>query len=313
MQAVLRLSLPVFRFSLLMPWLSVSVEADPGCSERLSDALLEAGASAVDVSDAAAGTAQETPVFGEPGSAAVRGWERSRVNALFPEHADLPPVLAGAFAAAGIAADTPYRVERVDDQDWVRVTQDQFTPQQITPRLWIVPSWHAAPDPQAINIVLDPGLAFGTGTHPTTRLCLRWLESRVRGGESVLDFGCGSGILAIAALKLGAARACGIDIDEQALLAARHNAMQNQVSAVFLDAAEKLAQPAQIVVANILANPLRVLAPLLARLTAQQGRVVLSGVLETQADEVREAYRPWFVMDQAEHEDGWVMLSGMRK
>ncbi len=296
-----------------MPWLSVSVEAEPDRIERLSDALLEAGASAVDVSDAAAGTAQETPVFGEPGSETVSGWERSRVSALFPENADLPPVLASAFSASDIAADTPYRVERVDDQDWVRVTQDQFTPQQITSRLWIVPSWHAAPDPQAINIVLDPGLAFGTGTHPTTRLCLRWLAGQIRGGESVLDFGCGSGILAIAALKLGAAQACGIDIDEQALLAARHNAMQNQVSAVFLDAAEKLAQPAQIVVANILANPLRVLAPLLAKLTAQQGRVVLSGVLAGQADEVREAYRPWFVMDLAEHEDGWVMLSGMKK
>jgi len=302
-----------FHLSFLMPWFAVSFEADPERIDLLTDALLEAGASAVDVSDAEAGTPQETPIFGEPGSTTARGWERSRVSALFPANADLQPALAKAFAAAGLAATKQYRVERVDDQDWVRITQDQFTPQQITPRLWVVPSWHTAPDPKAINIVLDPGLAFGTGTHPTTRLCLRWLDRHVHGSESVIDFGCGSGILAIAALKLGAARACGIDIDEQALLAARHNAMQNQVSAVFLDADDNLAQPAQIVVANILANPLRVLAPLLAKHTLQQGRVVLSGVLAEQADEVREAYRPWFDMDMTEHDDGWVLLSGMKK
>ncbi len=295
-----------------MSWFAVSFEADPERIDLLTDALLEAGAAAVDVSDAAAGTSQETPIFGEPGATTARGWERSRVSALFPGNADLPQALACAFGAAGIAPAAPYRVERVDDQDWVRTTQNQFTPQQITSRLWIVPSWHTAPDPQAINIVLDPGLAFGTGTHPTTRLCLRWLDSHIRGGESVIDFGCGSGILAIAALKLGAAKACGIDIDPQALLAARHNAMQNQVSAVFLDAADKLEQPAQRVVANILANPLRVLAPLLAKLTTEQGRVALSGVLAEQADEVREAYRPWFDMDVTGHEDGWVLLSGVK-
>lgn len=295
-----------------MPWLSVSFDAAADRVELLTDALLEAGASAADVSDAAAGTSLEIPIFGEPGATAAHGWESSRVRALFPVNADLPPVLARVFDAAGIAATTPYRVEHVDDQDWVRVTQDQFTPQQITPRLWIVPSWHTAPDPQAINIVLDPGLAFGTGTHPTTRLCLRWLDSHILGGESVIDYGCGSGILAIAALKLGASQACGIDIDEQALLAARHNAMQNQVNVALLGAADRLAQPAQRVVANILANPLRVLAPLLAKLTAHQGRVALSGVLAEQADEVREAYRPWFDMDITEHEDGWVLLSGIK-
>jgi len=224
----------------------------------------------------------------------------------------LSAALPRAFQAAGIAGTTPYRVDRVDDQDWVRVTQSQFTPQQITERLWIVPSWHTAPDPQAINIVLDPGLAFGTGTHPTTRLCLRWLDRHIRGGESVIDFGCGSGILAIAALKLGAATAYGVDVDEQALLAARHNAMQNLVNAVFFDAADRLGRSAQIVVANILANPLRVLAPLLAGLTEPRGRVVLSGILDEQADDVREAYRPWFEMDATEHEGGWVLLSGVK-
>jgi ribosomal protein L11 methyltransferase len=295
-----------------MPWLSVSFEADADRVELLTDALLESGALAADVSDAAVGTPQETPIFGEPGAATGRRWSRSLVTALFPEDTELSAPLVRAFQAASIAETTPYQVERVDDQDWVRVTQNQFTPQQITPRLWVVPSWHIAPDPQAINIVLDPGLAFGTGTHPTTRLCLRWLDSHIRGGETVIDFGCGSGILAITAMKLGAAKACGIDIDKQALLAAGHNAMQNQVRVALLDAADKLAQPAQVVVANILANPLQVLAPLLAKLTAKQGRVVLSGVLEEQSDEVSESYRPWFDMDIAEHEDGWVLLSGVK-
>ncbi len=295
-----------------MPWLSVSFEADADRVETLTDALLEAGALAADVSDAAAGTPQEQPIFGEPGAAAGRRWPRSLVTALFPADVELPAVLDRAFQVAGIAVTTPYRVDRVDDQDWVRVTQSQFTPQQISERLWIVPSWHAAPNPQAINIVLDPGLAFGTGTHPTTRLCLRWLDRHIRGGESVIDFGCGSGILAIAALKLGAANAYGVDVDQQALLAARHNAMQNQVNAGFFDAADRLGRPAQIVVANILANPLRVLAPLLAGLTEPHGQVVLSGILEEQADEVREAYRPWFAMDTTDREGGWVLLSGVK-
>ncbi len=295
-----------------MHWLSVSFEADADRVERLTDALLESGALAADVSDATAGTPQEKPIFGEPGAETGRPWQRSRVTALFPADVELPAVLAQAFQAAGIAVTTPYRVDRVDDQDWVRTTQSQFTPLQISRRLWVVPSWHTAPDPQAINIVLDPGLAFGTGAHPTTRLCLRWLDRHIRGGESVIDFGCGSGILAIAALKLGAAAAYGVDVDEQALLAARHNAMQNQVAAVFFDAAEKLGRPARVVVANILANPLRVLAPLLAGLTEKHGRVVLAGILDEQAEEVRAAYRQWFEMDTTEHEEGWVLLGGVR-
>lgn len=295
-----------------MPWLSISFEADADRVERLTDALLESGALAADVSDATAGTPQEQPIFGEPGAETGRPWQRSRVTALFPVDVELPAVLAQAFQAAGIAVTTPYRVDRVDDQDWVRITQSQFAPLQISRRLWVVPSWHTAPDPQAINIVLDPGLAFGTGAHPTTRLCLRWLDQHIHGGESVIDFGCGSGILAIAALKLGAAAAYGVDVDEQALLAARRNAMQNQVAAVFFDAAGKLGGPAQVVVANILANPLRVLAPLLAKLTEKHGRVVLAGILEEQAEDVRAAYRQWFEMDTTEHEEGWVLLGGVR-
>jgi len=296
-----------------MPWISVSLECDAGSVEPFSDALIDAGAIAIDVSDLAAGTAEERPLLGGQGGPADLGWSRALVRALFPHDADVPSLVTLACGAAGIDAGAVYRLDSVDDQDWVRITQAQFVPQQVCERLWIVPTWHAAPDPHAISIVLDPGLAFGTGAHPTTRLCLRWLDARIQGGESVIDFGCGSGILAIAALKLGAATACGVDIDEGALLAAGRNAVQNQVSVRFVDAAEKLKEPADIVVANILANPLRVLAPLLAGLTREGGHIALSGVLADQAVEVCDAYRPWFDMNATEIEEGWVLLVGLKK
>jgi ribosomal protein L11 methyltransferase len=184
---------------------------------------------------------------------------------------------------------------------------------QITPRLWVVPSWHVPPDAGAINIALDPGVAFGTGAHPTTRLCLRWLDGVVTPQTHVLDYGCGSGILAIAAMKLGAASACAVDIDPQALVAARNNAAQNQVTVVFAEAEDGPVAPAQIVVANILANPLAVLAPLLARLTQPGGRIALSGILAEQAATVLDIYQANFDMRQAATDEGWVLLTGVRR
>ena len=296
-----------------MPWLAVILEVDATVAEQLGDALLQAGALAIDIADATAGTSQERPLFAEPAAAATLIWPHNRLTALFAADADLSTAVPASLHAVGLRQTMPYGVERVDDRDWVRLSQDQFTPIGISPRLWIVPSWHTPPDPRAINIVLDPGLAFGTGTHPSTRLCLRWLETQVQEGDTVVDFGCGSGILAIAALKLGAASAWGIDIDEQALLAARRNAMQNRVEAQFASAATASAEPARLVVANILANPLIVLAPLLANLTVDGGRIALSGILAEQAEEVRAAYLNWFVMDSSEHEEGWTMLSGVKK
>jgi len=295
-----------------MPWLSVSFEVAAADVEAVSDALVEAGAASVDVTDAAAGSPAERPVFGEPGAEASPTWQRNRVSALVADGTDAAALVAGACAQAGITPP-PHRVGRVADQDWVRASRDQFAPIRISPRLWIVPSWHEEPDPGAINLLLDPGLAFGTGSHPTTRLCLRWLERTVHGGESVLDYGCGSGILAIAAMKLGAARADGVDIDEQALLAARSNAIHNRVQATFHGAADAIQQPAQIVVANILAHPLVVLAPLLARLTALDGRLALAGLLTDQADEVRAAYQAWFDFDAPGQDEGWTLLSGTRR
>lgn len=295
-----------------MSWLAVSIEIERFLAEPLSEALLGAGAASVEVTDADAGSPAEQPVFGEAGAEVTVKWRRARISALLAGDADIATIVGAACAQAGIPVP-PYDIERVPEQDWVRATREQFEPVRISSGLWIVPTWHHAPDRSAINIVLDPGLAFGTGTHPTTRLCLRWLERVIRGGESVIDYGCGSGVLAIAALKLGAAHATGIDIDEQALLAARHNAMQNHVDARFQSAADAVGAPAQIVVANILAHPLIVLAPLLAQLICPRGRLALSGLLATQAGEVCAAYRPWFDIGVDQEEEGWIVVDGTRR
>ena len=295
-----------------MSWLSVSFEMVASDVEAVTDALLAGGALSVDVSNADSGTAAERAVYAESGAELLRGWRRSLVSALVAEDADPAALLAAACARAGLVPP-PHSVQRIAEQDWVRAMQSQFAPIRISPRLWIVPSWAAAPDPRAINIMLDPGLAFGTGGHATTRLCLRWLEHVIRGGESVIDYGCGSGILTIAAMKLGASSVAGVDIDPQALLAARRNAVQNRVDAIFHGAAEAVRQPAQIVVANILAHPLIVLAPLLAQLTAPGGRLALAGLLAEQIAGVGAAYREWFDLSAGEKEEGWVLLGGRRK
>jgi len=296
-----------------MPWLSVTVLTGEDSVEVLSDALLGVGALAVDVQDAAAGTAGESPIFAEPGEAPANGWNRNRVGALFAVDADLYVLIPQALRDAGLAPGAAFSIECVEDADWVRLTQSQFHPMQITSRLWVVPSWHEPPDPDAVNIALDPGVAFGTGAHPTTRLCLRWLDSIVTSQADVLDYGCGSGILAIAAMKLGAASACGVDIDPQALVAARSNATQNQVAVNFVDAETANVAPAQIVVSNILANPLTVLAPLLTRLTRTGGHIALSGILAEQASAVLEIYAANFDMQQTAADEGWVLLTGIRR
>lgn len=296
-----------------MPWLCATIEVPETEVELLSDALLESGALAVDVQDAAAGTPQERPIFAEPGEAPAAGWRLNRVGALFAIDADLYRCIPEALEAAGLEPRGAFSVERIEDEDWVRLTQSQFQPMQITPRLWIVPSWHVPPDPSAINIALDPGVAFGTGAHPTTRLCLRWLAETVTPGVDVLDYGCGSGILAIAAMKLGAGHVRGIDIDPQAVEAARDNARRNGVAADFATAESTGLEPASLVVANILANPLTVLAPLLGRLTLPGGRIALSGILAEQADAVMAAYAPAFDMRKSSDDEGWVLLAGERR
>lgn len=296
-----------------MPQLAVIVELAEADADAFGDALLAAGALAVSVEDADAGTASERPIFGEPGAAPEGGWTRNTLRALVAADADVDALLTAAARTMGWPAAPARRIESVPDEDWVRATQSQFEPIRVSERLWIVPTWHTAPDAAALNIVLDPGLAFGTGSHPTTRLCLRWLESRVAGGEAVLDYGCGSGILAIAAAKLGAAEVTGIDIDPEAVRAARANAAANAVRARFAGTDEALPPPADLVVANILASPLKLLAPLLAAQTRPGGRLVLAGLLDAQSDDVAAAYAPWFETAVFDRAEGWTALEGVRR
>ncbi|HEY0665850.1 MAG TPA: 50S ribosomal protein L11 methyltransferase [Gallionella sp.] len=297
-----------------MPWLTLIVDTDAEHAEALSEALLERGALAVDLLDADADTPDEQAIFGEPGEPPPGVWQHNRVSALFEDDRDVLAALRDAASAIGLEQLPAYRTETLADNDWVRLTQSQFEPIPISPRLWIVPTWHTPSDPGAINIVLDPGLAFGTGSHPTTRLCLRWLDEHIRGGESVLDYGCGSGILAIAALKLGAARAVGVDVDLQAVIASRDNASANRVAnARFYQPDEAPQESYDLVVANILTNPLRMLAPLLANATRTGGQIVLSGILEAQAQDVMDIYQQWFDLNTPIFEDGWSCLSGRKR
>ena len=297
-----------------MAWLTLIADTDAEHAEALSEALLDRGALSVDLLDADADTPDEQAIFGEPGEPPPGVWQHNRISALFDNDMDVVGILQAAANSVGLDNVPVHRIETLEDDDWVRLTQSQFEPIPISPRLWIVPTWHTPSDPAAINIVLDPGLAFGTGSHPTTRLCLRWLDSHMSKGVSVLDYGCGSGILAIAALKLGAAYAVGVDVDKQAVTASRDNALANHVSAVefFLpDAAPKAEY--DLVVANILTNPLRMLAPLLAGATKQGGNIVLSGILQEQADDVMAIYREWFDLAEPVFEDGWSCLSGRKR
>jgi ribosomal protein L11 methyltransferase len=274
-------------------------------AERLSDALLEAGALSVTCEDAL--RPPEAPDPDEPAS-----WARVRITALCESALDPGQILRRACVASGVAM-RDCELRAVPDEDWVAKSRSEFGPIRISSRLWIVPGWHTPPDAEAINLALDPGLAFGTGSHASTRLCLRWLERRITGGETVLDYGCGSGILAIAALKLGAGRAVGVDIDPDAVAAARANARRNGVRAEFLECGSPLKLTADLVVANILANPLKVLSPLLAERCRRGGQIALSGILADQAGEVEKCYAPSIAFTAADEEEGWVCLSGTRR
>ena len=277
--------------------------------EWLSDALEALDALSVSVEDADAQTDAEQALFGEPGMPPPRGgWNRSRVLALFETQAlaqDAAKLLAAqdffdGCSVAGIA-DVP-------EQDWVRLTQAQFAPVEITPEFWIVPTWHEPPAQAARVIRLDPGLAFGTGTHPTTRMCLRWIARHPPAGQRVLDYGCGSGILAIGAAKFGATDIDAVDIDPAAVGATEANAQANRV-ALNAGLPDRAHGRYQTVLANILASPLKVLGPLLCAHVAPGGSLVLAGILERQTDELKQAYAPYATLDVSDTEDGWVLMT----
>ena len=295
-----------------MSWLSITIQTDCQHAESLADALLDAGALSASIEDADAGTPEETPQFGEPGSVTTPGWERSRIITLVESDTDIDELLEACAPLAGLDQTPAYSAEKVEEQNWVQLTQSQFDPIRISGRLWIVPSWHTPPDPDAIVLVLDPGMAFGTGSHPTTRLCLEWLERNVTDGASLLDYGCGSGILAIAAARLGAREVLGVDIDPQAVSAAQSNAERNDVSARFADSAREIKGQFDIVVANILSNPLKALAPAICSHVRPGGQLALSGILTDQAEELIAAYAPWVPLTVADTREGWVCLAGTK-
>jgi ribosomal protein L11 methyltransferase len=292
-----------------MPWLQLTLETTRAEAQRLSDALEEAGALSVSLEGA-----DTEPLFETDWNDSTPVWKQTRVVALFAEDADLPAAMHMVATLLDLPAVPAFKSESVADQDWVRAWMDRWRPMHFGAQLWVVPSWLTPPEPAAANVILDPGMAFGTGTHATTAMCLEWLAAHPPRGLDVIDYGCGSGILAIAALKLGAAHALGTDTDPQALTVSRENAERNQVTgrlALCLADAMPADASADVVLANILAGPLVHLAPRLTALVRPGGRLILSGLLANQADEVEAAYAAHFVFERRVH-DGWAMLAGRK-
>jgi len=298
-----------------MPWLQITLESTRDDAQRLGDALEEAGALAVSLEGADA-----EPLFETDWNDTTPVWKQTRVVALFAEDADVPAAMRMVATLLSLPAAPPYKTETVADQDWVRAWMDRWQPLHFgrSPggaNLWVVPSWLTPPEPDAANIILDPGMAFGTGTHATTAMCLEWLATHPPRDLEVIDYGCGSGILAIAALKLGAAHALATDTDPQALAVSRENAERNQVAdrlTLCLPEAVPADTSADVVLANILAGPLIQLAPRLTAHVRPGGMLILSGLLAQQADEVAAAYAAHFVLERRVH-DGWAMLAARKR
>ncbi|HGS4779841.1 TPA: 50S ribosomal protein L11 methyltransferase [Vibrio cholerae] len=293
-----------------MPWIQIKLNATNDNAEAIGDMLMEeTGAVSVTFLDA-----KDTPVF-EPLPGETRLWGDTDVVALYEADMDTSLILQQIKASNLLAEGFAHKVEQVEDKDWEREWMDNFHPMQFGRRLWICPSWREVPDPQAVNVMLDPGLAFGTGTHPTTALCLEWLDNLDLTGKTVIDFGCGSGILAIAAIKLGAAKVIGIDIDPQALLASKDNAARNGVEdqiEVYLPKDQPEGLVADVVVANILAGPLRELSPIIKGLLKPGAQLAMSGILDTQAESVAEFYRDDLELDPIAEKSEWCRISGRK-
>lgn len=290
-------------------WLQILFDATPENAELLSDLLSEAGALAVTLQDRG-----DEPIL-EPAPGDDRLWSETCVIGLFDADTDSSDILHHIRQALPEGSIGDCRVKRLADQDWERMWLQHFQPMRFGQRLWVCPTAYDAPDPDAVNIILDPGLAFGTGTHPTTALCLEWLDRHDVRGQDVIDYGCGSGILAIAAARLGARRVYAVDIDTQALLACEENAQRNGVAALVHpgNPAELPARPVDCLLANILANPLMELAETFSRLVRPGGSLVLSGLLTEQEAQVRSRYEAWFDLSTAAHRDNWLCLSGQRR
>ena len=297
-----------------MPWLQIKLEINPDSAERYEDILLEAGCAAVTYQDS-----EDQPIF-EPDLGTTPLWQRTTISGLFDTDYDMAATEAfirEAHSTIFKNSDFPtFSAEILEDKDWEREWMKNYHPMQFGQRLWICPSWREAPDPNAVNLMLDPGLAFGTGTHPTTALCLEWLDAQTLENKKVTDYGCGSGILGIAALLLGADHVIAVDIDIQAIQATRDNLGRNKLSDDRLDAylPESAPQAAtDVLVANILAGPLVELAPTLAERVKPGGLLALSGLLIHQADEIIQAYSPWFDLDPVAEREEWIRVTGVKR
>ncbi|MGS0675518.1 50S ribosomal protein L11 methyltransferase [Shewanella sp. 30m-9] len=293
-----------------MPWIQLRIDTDGQHADTISDQLMEEGSLSVTFEDG-----KDNPIY-EPTLGETPLWSHTVIIALFEADFDLAPVVERLKLLPCLGDSFGHKIEQVEDKDWEREWMDNFHPIKFGDRLWICPSWREIPDPTAVNVILDPGLAFGTGTHPTTALCLEWLDGLDYNNKDVIDFGCGSGILAVAALKLGAERVTGIDIDYQAIEASKANAERNDVQDkldLYLPEDQPADLLADILVANILAGPLRELAPLIAEKVKPGGQLALSGLLQEQAEEVSAFYSEWFDMDEPAHKDDWSRLTGIRK
>ncbi|MBP2168543.1 ribosomal protein L11 methyltransferase [Erwinia toletana] len=293
-----------------MPWIQIKINTTGAHAEELGDALIEQGAVSVTFQDT-----HDNPVF-EPLPGETRLWGDTDVIGLFDAETEMSEVVSAMQHHPLLGAGFHHKIEQIEDKDWEREWMTNFHPMRFGERLWICPSWRDVPDANAVNVMLDPGLAFGTGTHPTTALCLTWLDGLDLQGKTIIDFGCGSGILAIAALKLGAAQAIGIDIDPQAIQASRDNAERNGVSdrlSLYLPHQQPDNLSADVVVANILAGPLRELAPLISVLPTTGGHLGLSGVLASQAEGVCEAYADKFTLDPVAEKEEWCRITGVRR
>ena len=295
-----------------MAWQALEFEVSGADVEALSDALFDAGALSIDVTDADEGSVKERAIYLEPGEEILLSWGYNLVVGLFDKDIEVADIFSFVSDVLQPLQLSPPQTRLVDDQDWVRLTQQQFQPIQITKRLQISPSWSAVKVTSEINIILDPGLAFGTGSHPTTQLCLHWLESNLVSGQAVIDYGCGSGVLGIAAKMFGAGRVVGIDIDEDALAASQYNALRNEVDLEVVPAGDSFNDQVDIVIANILPSPLKVLAPLLSQLVKPGGDIVLSGILVSHEQELLSIYGQWFEMSTFQTMDDWVCLQGTK-
>ncbi|MDG2253077.1 MAG: 50S ribosomal protein L11 methyltransferase [Methylophilaceae bacterium] len=294
-----------------MAWTNLMIQTSADSAEKITDYLIELGAISASIQDKNLNQNNEEIIFGEPHDGPQQYWKENTISALFEENIEVDKIKKELenFLNHKIEAI----ISKIEDQDWVKTSQDQFNPICIRDKLWIIPTWHSQELKNGINLILDPGLAFGTGSHPTTHLCIEWLIDNVKKNNQILDYGCGSGILAIAAKKIGCKSALGVDIDPQALIASKDNAKLNNVNIEFIESSEPIEIKADLIVANILSSALSVLAPVLASYCRPGGIIALSGILETQEKKIKVIYQEWFDIIGVTKREGWVCISAVRR